>query len=64
MTTQTWLTQEAADRLRGELETLETTGRTEIIKKIETASKKTIMILIRLSVHSKLIYKPQLLRSF
>ena len=37
MTTQTWLTQEAADRLRGELETLETTGRTEIIKKIETA---------------------------
>ncbi len=37
MTTQTWLTQEAADRLRGELATLETTGRTEIIKKIETA---------------------------
>ena len=37
MTTQTWLTQEAADRLRSELETLETTGRTEIIKKIETA---------------------------
>jgi transcription elongation factor GreA len=37
MTTQTWLTQEAADRLRAELENLETHGRPEIIKKIETA---------------------------
>ncbi|CAB4344933.1 unannotated protein [freshwater metagenome] len=37
MTTQTWLTQEAADRLRAELESLEGQGRTEIIKKIETA---------------------------
>lgn len=37
MTTQTWLTQEAADRLRAELESLEGVGRTEIIKKIETA---------------------------
>jgi transcription elongation factor GreA len=37
MSTQTWLTQEAADRLRAELEFLETTGRAEIIKKIETA---------------------------
>lgn len=37
MSTQTWLTQEAADRLRTELEFLETTGRVEIIKKIEVA---------------------------
>ena len=37
MTTQTWLTQEAADRLRAELESLEGQGRTELIKKIETA---------------------------
>ena len=37
MTNQTWLTQEAADRLRAELEYLENGGRTEIIKKIETA---------------------------
>ncbi|MEI9908023.1 MAG: transcription elongation factor GreA [Actinomycetota bacterium] len=37
MTTETWLTQEAADRLRGELEQLEKVGRSEIIKKIETA---------------------------
>jgi transcription elongation factor GreA len=37
MTNQTWLTQEAADRLRAELEYLESDGRTEIIKKIETA---------------------------
>lgn len=37
MTNQTWLTQEAADRLRAELEYLEHAGRTEIIKKIETA---------------------------
>jgi transcription elongation factor GreA len=37
MTTQTWLTQEAADRLAAELEHLEKVGRGEIIKKIETA---------------------------
>lgn len=37
MTTQTWLTQEAADRLQAELAHLETFGRPEIIKKIETA---------------------------
>ena len=37
MTNQTWLTQEAADRLRAELEYLEGDGRTEIIKKIEVA---------------------------
>jgi len=37
MATQTWLTQEAADRLRDELEHLETLGRAEIIKKIEVA---------------------------
>ena len=37
MTTQTWLTQEAADRLQAELVNLETLGRPEIIKKIETA---------------------------
>jgi transcription elongation factor GreA len=37
MTNQTWLTQEAADRLRAELEYLESGGRTEIIKKIEVA---------------------------
>ena len=33
----TWLTQEAADRLAAELSHLETTGRAEIIKKIEAA---------------------------
>lgn len=32
-----WLTQEAADRLSVELANLETTGRSEIIKKIESA---------------------------
>jgi transcription elongation factor GreA len=32
-----WLTQEAADRLYAELANLETTGRSEIIKKIESA---------------------------
>ena len=37
MTNQTWLTQEAADCLRAELEYLEGAGRVEIIKKIETA---------------------------
>ena len=37
MTTQTWLTQEAADRLRAELVHLESDGRVEIIKKIEAA---------------------------
>ena len=35
--TATWLTQEAADRLSAELANLETTGRSEIIKKIEAA---------------------------
>lgn len=34
---QTWLTQEAADRLSAELSTLETTGRSEVVKKIEAA---------------------------
>ncbi|MFM8752667.1 MAG: transcription elongation factor GreA [Actinomycetota bacterium] len=33
----TWLTQEAADRLAAELAHLETTGRSEIVKKIEAA---------------------------
>ena len=33
----TWLTQEAADRLAAELAHLETTGRSEIVKKIESA---------------------------
>jgi len=37
MSSQTWLTQEAADRLAAELATLETEGRTEVIKKIEAA---------------------------
>lgn len=37
MATQTWLTQEAADRLRAELVHLENVGRAEIIKKIEVA---------------------------
>ncbi|MBC7462762.1 MAG: transcription elongation factor GreA [Actinobacteria bacterium] len=37
MTTQTWLTQEAADRLQAELTRLQEFGRAEIIKKIETA---------------------------
>jgi len=35
--TQTWLTQEAADRLRNELEQLEGPIRAEIVKKIEAA---------------------------
>ena len=35
MSSQTWLTQEAADRLAAELANLETEGRTEVIKKIE-----------------------------
>ena len=33
----TWLTQEAADRLAAELAHLESTGRSEIVKKIEAA---------------------------
>jgi transcription elongation factor GreA len=33
----TWLTQEAFDRLKGELETLQTTGRTEVVTRIEAA---------------------------
>ncbi len=37
MSSQTWLTQEAADRLAAELTNLETFGRTEVIKKIEAA---------------------------
>ena len=37
MTSQTWLTQEAADRLRAELAHLESDGRVEIVKKIEAA---------------------------
>jgi transcription elongation factor GreA len=37
MSSQTWLTQEAADRLAAELANLETQGRTEVIKKIEAA---------------------------
>lgn len=35
--TKTWLTQEAADRLRAELTQLETVGRSEVIRKIEAA---------------------------
>ena len=35
MSSQTWLTQEAADRLAAELTNLESVGRTEVIKKIE-----------------------------
>ena len=34
---ETWLTQEAYDRLKGELDTLSTTGREEIAKRIEAA---------------------------
>lgn len=37
VTQQTWLTQEAADRLRGELEHLEGPGRAEVVAKIEAA---------------------------
>jgi transcription elongation factor GreA len=37
MSSQTWLTQEAADRLAAELANLETEGRAEVIKKIEAA---------------------------
>jgi len=36
----TWLTQEAYDRLAAELETLSTTGREEIAKKIESAREE------------------------
>ncbi|RNE63787.1 transcription elongation factor GreA [Cryobacterium tepidiphilum] len=39
-TTVTWLTQEAYDRLAAELETLSTTGREEIAKKIESAREE------------------------
>ena len=35
--TKTWLTQEAADRLSAELSELESTGRSEVVKKIEAA---------------------------
>jgi len=37
MSSQTWLTQEAADRLSAELANLESVGRAEVIKKIEAA---------------------------
>lgn len=37
MSSQTWLTQEAADRLRAELEKLEGPGRKEVTAKIEAA---------------------------
>ena len=37
MSAKTWLTQEAADRLQTELQQLETTGRTEVVRKIEAA---------------------------
>ena len=37
MTAKTWLTQEAADRLANELRELETSGRSEVVKKIEAA---------------------------
>ncbi|MCU1636210.1 MAG: transcription elongation factor GreA [Cryobacterium sp.] len=39
-TTVTWLTQEAYDRLAAELDTLSTTGRQEIAKKIESAREE------------------------
>lgn len=37
MSAQTWLTQEAADRLRAELENLEKHGRKDVTAKIEAA---------------------------
>lgn len=37
---ETWLTQEAYDRLKGELDTLSTTGREEIAKRIEAAREE------------------------
>ena len=40
MTQQTWLTQEAYDRLRSELDHLTTTGRTELTNKIEAAREE------------------------
>ncbi|ADP78745.1 transcription elongation factor GreA [Pseudofrankia inefficax] len=40
MTQQTWLTQEAYDRLRSELDYLTTTGRTELANKIEAAREE------------------------
>src|SRR6185369_14394395 len=40
VTQQTWLTQEAYDRLRSELEYLTTIGRTELANKIEAAREE------------------------
>jgi transcription elongation factor GreA len=40
VTQQTWLTQEAYDRLRSELDYLTTTGRTELADKIEAAREE------------------------
>jgi transcription elongation factor GreA len=40
VTQQTWLTQEAFDRLRSELDQLTTTGRTELVNKIEAAREE------------------------
>jgi transcription elongation factor GreA len=40
VTQQTWLTQEAYDRLRSELDFLTTTGRTELANKIEAAREE------------------------
>ncbi|MBL7498592.1 transcription elongation factor GreA [Frankia sp. CNm7] len=40
MTQQTWLTQEAYDRLRSELDYLTTVGRTELANKIEAAREE------------------------
>lgn len=39
-TTETWLTQEAYDRLKAELDNLSTTGREEIAKRIEAAREE------------------------
>ena len=39
---ETWLTQEAYDRLKGELDTLSTTGREEIAKRIEAGLKDMV----------------------
>ena len=36
----TWLTEDAYDRLRGEYETLSTTGRSEVVKKIAAAREE------------------------
>jgi transcription elongation factor GreA len=48
MSAQTWLTQEAADRLRAELENLEQHGRKDVTAKIEAARAEGDLSLIHI----------------